>query len=214
MAALAVLAAAAFAGYQLTREDPVDDPTGTTQPRSTGGGERLVPAATASCTASKSRDSTGNVTTYEPELVNDGDGATVWRCDSDGLGERLVLQFPEAVRLTSVGLIPGIVKVDAGDGTDRFVQNNKIARVRWTFDGGGDGDQVEQAFEATPALQRTLGGRHHPHGHDRDTPRRARHGGRERRRRGAAGDREVPDRRGRAARRSGPLTPRAGSFRR
>ena len=155
VAALAVLAAAAFAGYQLTREDPVDDPTGTTQPRSTGGGDRLVPAATASCTASKSRDSTGNVTTYEPELVNDGDGATAWRCDSDGLGERLVLQFPEAVRLTSVGLIPGIVKVDAGDGTDRFVQNNKIARVRWTFDGGGDGDQVEQDFEATPALQRT-----------------------------------------------------------
>ena len=64
-----------------------------------------------------------------------------------------MLQFPEAVRLTSVGLIPGIVKVDAGDGTDRFVQNNKIARVRWTFDDGGD--EVEQGFEATPALQRT-----------------------------------------------------------
>ena len=35
------------------------------------------------------------------------------------------------------------------------MQNNKIARVRWTFDGDGDGDQVEQDFEATPALQRT-----------------------------------------------------------
>jgi zinc ribbon protein len=148
---LAVLAAAAFAGYQLTREDPVAEPSGTTQPRSVGDGERLLPAATASCTASKSRDSTGNVTTYEPELVNDGDGATAWRCDGDGLGERLVLQFPDAVHLTSVGLVPGIVKVDPGDGTDRFEQNNKIAGVRWTF----DDDEVEQAFEPTRDLQRT-----------------------------------------------------------
>ena len=110
----------------------------------------MIPEATASCTASKSRDSTGAVTTYDPELVNDGDGATAWRCDSDGIGEKLVLQFPEAVQLRSIGLIPGIVKRDPGDGTDRFGQNNKVAGVRWTFD---DGESVEQGFEAQPTLQ-------------------------------------------------------------
>ena len=155
MAALAVLAAAAFAGYQLTREDPVDDPTSTTAAAVDGrAATGSSAAATASCTASKSRDSTGNVTTYEPELVNDGDGATAWRCDSDGIGERLVLQFPEAVRLTSVGLIPG-------HRQGRCRRRHRPVRAEQQDRHGCAGrstvaaTQVEQSFEATPALQRT-----------------------------------------------------------
>jgi hypothetical protein len=153
--ALALVAVAAGIGYLLSREDP-DEARGTegttTVPPTDGLGPRLEPnSVEASCTASKSRDAAGNVTTYEPSLVLDGNEATAWRCDGTGIGERIVLRFDRPVELTSVGLIPGIVKVDATDGTDRFVQNDKIAAVRWIFDDG----QREQELEPIGQLQRT-----------------------------------------------------------
>jgi hypothetical protein len=154
VAALAVLAAAALIGYQLTREDPIGDdpdPTSTSGPVAGGLGPRVVPDAfDASCRAGESRDGGGNVTTYEPALVMDGNPATAWRCDIPGVRQTLVLRFDRPVRLGSVGLVPGIVKVDRFDGTDRFVQNDRIALVRWRFD---DRERTQE-LEPVRELQR------------------------------------------------------------
>ncbi len=152
------MAAAGFIGYRLTQADP-DDARGAEGTATTGEpggttpkGTRLKAASiTASCTGSPSEDAAGNTTTYDASLVADGNEATAWRCDTRGVGEELVLRFDRAVRITSVGLIPGIVKVDEADGTDRFEQNDRIARVRWIFDQGGQ----EQTFESTHDLQTT-----------------------------------------------------------
>jgi hypothetical protein len=156
--ALVVLALAALVGYELTRQD-ADDGQGagspTSAPVSSGpqGAAVLHPGSVdASCTGADSRDAAGNVTSYGATRAVDGDEATAWRCDDDGIGQSLQIRFDKAVHLVSVGLIPGIVKVDPADGTDRFVQNNKIAKVRWVFDGG---KAATQSFEPRPDLQHT-----------------------------------------------------------
>jgi hypothetical protein len=153
-----VLLLAGLVGYQLTRQDSDDGRGSDATTSTTGTGSSSEPALapltttaiTPSCTGADSRDAAGNVTSYGPELVADHDKATAWRCDDDGIGQTIRFTFDQPVHLGSVGLIPGIVKVDPADGTDRFEQNNKIAKVRWVFDDG----QKEQSFEATPDLQR------------------------------------------------------------
>jgi hypothetical protein len=155
--ALVVLALAVLVGYELTRQGSDGqgaEATSTSAPAPSGsqGAAVLKPASVdASCTGADSRDAAGNVTSYGAARAVDGDEATAWRCDDDGIGETLVVRFAQAVHLRSVGLIPGIVKTDPADGTDRFAQNNKIAKVRWVFDGG---KAAAQSFEATPDLQR------------------------------------------------------------
>jgi hypothetical protein len=154
--ALVVLLVAALVGYELTRPDADEgrgsEPTSTAPAGSSAPQADVVEPASvdASCTGADSHDAAGNVTSYGAALVADGDKATAWRCDDDAIGQTLRIRFDHAVHLRSVGLIPGLVKVDPADGTDRFVQNNKIARVRWVFDEGA----ATQSFEPRPRLQR------------------------------------------------------------
>jgi hypothetical protein len=49
-----------------------------------------------------------------------------------------------------VGLVPGIVKVDPADGTDRFAQNRAVKQVRLEF---SDGTTVEDGFAQNRDLQ-------------------------------------------------------------
>ncbi|WP_420821617.1 NADase-type glycan-binding domain-containing protein [Pseudonocardia acidicola] len=102
----------------------------TGDPRST----RVV--ATASCTHPPSRDAAGNLTSYEPQRAVDGLSDTAWRCAGDGVGQSLKLTFTSPVRLRTIGIVPGLAKTDPADGTDRYAQNRRISRVRFTFDNG------------------------------------------------------------------------------
>jgi hypothetical protein len=154
-----VLALAVLVGYELTRQDSDAGPGAKQQPTSAPaaagaeGADVLQPGSVdASCTGADSRDAAGDVTSYGATRAVDGDEATAWRCDDDGIGQSLQIRLDKPVHLRSVGLIPGIVKVDPADGTNRFVQNNKIAKVRWVFDGG---KAATQSFDARPDLQRT-----------------------------------------------------------
>jgi hypothetical protein len=45
-----------------------------------------------------------------------------------------------------VGLVPGYAKTDETDGTDRFAENNRVKRVRWTI---GD-TRVVQRMSGSP----------------------------------------------------------------
>lgn len=146
LAALSVLVAAGVGGYLLFADD--GDGSGADSGSSV---QALRPTnVRASCVGANSRDGAGATTSYTPDLTLDDSPATAWRCDDDGIGHKLTLRFDAPVRLTSVGLVPGIVKTDPADGIDRFAQNNKVQRVRWLFSGGAP---VEQAFAATPDLQ-------------------------------------------------------------
>jgi hypothetical protein len=102
-----------------------------------------VRSATASCQAASSYDAAGNSVGYDPSNVSDGDMTTAWRCDGNGYGQRLSLTLPGQVSIGEVGLVPGYAKTDPTSGANRYSENNRITKVRWTF---SDGSSVVQRF--------------------------------------------------------------------
>lgn len=107
-------------------------------------------SASASCVSSPSQDRGGTTVTYGPEKTVDSLPNTAWRCDGDGVGQRLEISFPGRVTLTSIGLVPGYAKTDPYDGTDRYAQNRRISAVRYTFD---DGSAVSQNFDTSSSYR-------------------------------------------------------------
>jgi serine/threonine-protein kinase len=91
--------------------------------------------ATASHTAPAATDAAGNVVTYLPGNVIDGDVQTAWRVAGDGRGERVTLLFDGPVDIARVGLIPGYAKFDPETGENRFVQDRIIKEVRYLIPG-------------------------------------------------------------------------------
>ncbi len=106
-----------------------------------------VGGATASCQAPGSVDAAGNRVDYPPESVYDGDLTTAWRCRGAGKGQSLTLTLSSAGRIAEVGLVPGYAKTDPRNGVDRYAENNRLTRVRWTF---ADGSSVVQRLDGSP----------------------------------------------------------------
>lgn len=106
-----------------------------------------VSGVTASCTAKPGVDSSGRAVRYDAANATDDDVATAWRCDGTAVGETLTIALPEGTEVAEVGLVPGYAKTDATSGVDRYAENNRITRVRWTLDGG---TSVEQTLDPDP----------------------------------------------------------------
>jgi len=102
-----------------------------------------VGATQASCRAPAGVDSAGNRVTYPPRNMLDGLASTAWRCNGDGRGVTLSFSLHQPRRIAQVGLVPGYAKTDPYSGADRYAQNRRISKVRWSFDGGA---WVEQTF--------------------------------------------------------------------
>lgn len=105
----------------------------------------------ASATAEDGQDSQGNAVGYRAENMLDGDAATTWRVDGDGVGETLTFSWSQPMHLTAIAMVPGYAKQDV-DGTDRFRQNRRVRLVRVRFDTGDP--PVELSFDDDPVLQR------------------------------------------------------------
>jgi hypothetical protein len=104
----------------------------------------------ATCTAPAGVDSGGDPVSYRAGNVADGDVSTAWRCDGAASGVRLVMVLPDATPLAEVGLVPGYAKTDPVSHVDRYAQNNRITRVRWTI-----GDiTVEQKLDGSAGTRR------------------------------------------------------------
>ncbi len=56
-------------------------------------------------------------------------------------GRRITLKLGEKVPVGQVGLVPGYAKTDETTNADRFAQNNRVRRVRWTI---GDTEVVQR----------------------------------------------------------------------
>jgi hypothetical protein len=108
-----------------------------------------VATVDASSSADPSRDDSGNVVTFVPQNVVDGDVSTAWRVPGGGVGESLTFTFPGPVHLTAVGLVPGYAKIDGSSGVDRFVQNRRVVQARFSF----DGEAVAIRYADQPTLQ-------------------------------------------------------------
>jgi serine/threonine protein kinase len=90
---------------------------------------------TATHTAPSSTDAAGNVVTYVPPNVIDGDVETAWRTPGDGKGESVTLIFDNPINVVRIGLIPGYAKTDPQTGVDRFRQNRIIDSVEYRVPG-------------------------------------------------------------------------------
>ena len=107
---------------------------------------------TATDTAPSSTDAAGNVVTYVPANVIDGDVETAWRTPGDGRGESVTLIFDNPVNVVRIGLIPGYAKTDPQTGVDRFRQNRIIDSVAYQVPGLPDTTKV---FRPLPVPQFT-----------------------------------------------------------
>jgi hypothetical protein len=166
------LAAAALGKHSLDgTASPTDSipPSGSPSPTDThtgsqpGGGEltgapyagALVPVdvvnASATCVASPGVDGGGNPVTYLAGNMLDDDPTTAWRCDGDGRGVTLIMRLGDSTTIVAVGMIPGYAKTDPYDHIDRYAENRRISKVRWTF---GDGSWIEQTLSTDPKSRR------------------------------------------------------------
>lgn len=126
-------------GVAPTRE-PTPEPTPTPTATAAVWDGPVTPVAvgrvTGSCLGAPSVDAAGTPVRYDADNATDGDPTTAWRCDDRAVGETLILVLPPGTKVAELGLIPGYAKTDPASGADRFVENNRVARVRWTLDDG------------------------------------------------------------------------------
>jgi hypothetical protein len=110
--------------------------------------------ARTGCTAKPGVDAGGTKVDYKAKNMTDGDQATTWRCGGTATGETITLKLPKGTQVAEVGLVPGYAKTDPADGSDRYRQNNRITKVRWTI---GDTELVqEMSGSASDRSMRTL----------------------------------------------------------
>jgi hypothetical protein len=96
--------------------------------------ERLAGVkATADCTSAPGRDASGGKVSYAAANLTDGVADTTWRCGGTAIGKKITLSIPDKTAIGEVGLIPGYAKTDDATGDDRYAENNRVTRVRWTI---------------------------------------------------------------------------------
>ena len=102
--------------------------------------------AKVTCTARPGVEADGKPVTYGAKNLTDGVADTTWRCGGKAIGERITLKLGQEVPVGQVGLVPGYAKTDETTDADRFAENNRVRRVRWTI---GD-TKVVQRMSGAP----------------------------------------------------------------
>ncbi len=102
--------------------------------------------ARVGCTSKAGVDASGAKVSYAAGNLTDGAADTTWRCGGKAIGQKITLDLGEDVPIGEVGLIPGYAKTDDTSKADRYAENNRITRVRWTI---GD-RRIVQEMSADP----------------------------------------------------------------
>ena len=97
--------------------------------------------ATVGCTSKAGVEASGEKVTYGAGNLVDGAADTTWRCKGSAIGEEITFDLGREVSIGQVGLIPGYAKTDEQSKADRFAENNRVTRVRWTI---GDVEVVQR----------------------------------------------------------------------
>ena len=140
---------------QASSPSPKHTPTGHQPPRGELTGAPYhgpvtavnIANTSAECIASPGVDGGGNTVTYRAGNMLDGDSSTAWRCDGDGRGVTLQFRLDARKPIVAVSMIPGYAKTDPYDHVDRYAENRRISKVRWTF---GGGRWIEQTLSTDP----------------------------------------------------------------
>ena len=127
-------------------------PTSADMPWSGGSTPLTVSRAGASCTAPPATDAEGNPVRYDVANVLDNQLATAWRCNGDGVGQRLTFTMAPNSVLVGVGLVNGYVK---SEGTAAlYDQYRRISSVRWDLPDGAY--FIQNLSENNTTLQRLM----------------------------------------------------------
>ena len=105
-------------------------------------------SAKATCTSSPSEDATGTRFSYEAKYAIDSDKTTAWRCDGDGVGQSITVVLAQDTEISAIAIIPGYAKTDPANNSDRYAQNRRISKVRYSFDRGSS---VTQDLDTSPS---------------------------------------------------------------
>jgi len=124
------------------------DGSGSPTPDIPPGSVTADASVTVPATAAPGRTVDGAPVDYEAGNMLDGVPETAWRMPGDGTGAEVAITLAEQSRLTSVGLINGYAKKDAG--RDWYHGNRRIQQVEWVFD---DGTTVPQTLGDTTGVQ-------------------------------------------------------------
>ena len=89
--------------------------------------------ASTGCTSRAGVDASGGEVSYAARNLTDGVADTTWRCDGTAVGQKITLDLGQRVAIGEVGLIPGYAKTDQASGDDRYAENNRVIRVRWSI---------------------------------------------------------------------------------
>jgi hypothetical protein len=111
----------------------------------------LVPAAVgASASAPDGQDAAGAPVSFAPEMLIDGQVDTAWRVPGDGIGQWLAFAFDTDVTVRNVYLVTGYTKIDPNDGSNRFLENRRVTRVRIQF---SETEYLDVPLRDAPELQ-------------------------------------------------------------
>lgn len=130
---------------------PTQAPRPTTSPGATNTlptaqGEIAPTQVDASCQAPNSTEADGTTQiSFDPGNLFDHVAGTAWRCEA-GTAQSVTFTFDSPVRITSVGLINGYVKIDPTRSTDRYPENHRVQQVTWTFSDGTNESTQTQTF--------------------------------------------------------------------
>ena len=97
--------------------------------------------AKVTCTSKPGVEADGDPVTYQASNLTDGVADTTWRCGGRAIGERITLKLGREMPVGQVGPVPGYAKTDETTNADRFAENNRVRRVRWTI---GDMEVVQR----------------------------------------------------------------------
>ena len=89
--------------------------------------------AKVTCTSKPGVEADGDPVTYQASNLTDGVADTTWRCGGKAIGKRITLRLGQKMPVGQVGLVPGYAKTDETNNADRFAENNRVRRVRWTI---------------------------------------------------------------------------------
>ncbi len=120
----------------------------------TGALQPVTPSGvSASCTDKPSRDGSRTVTSFDAQNVLDGDPETAWRCHGRAIGTTLRVNFDQPTQIAQLGMINGYAKTDPVTRADRYAENRRVTRVRWSL----DGDRwIEQKLDSGDSSLQTL----------------------------------------------------------
>ncbi|MGD7734032.1 NADase-type glycan-binding domain-containing protein [Propionibacteriaceae bacterium G57] len=101
--------------------------TGATRPLA-------VQKASATCTVPDGPDASGDWTTYGVGNLLDNNLGSAWRCNGDGVGQRIVFAFAPDTELVGVGIVNGYAK--QASTVSLYDQYRRVVTVRWDLPNG------------------------------------------------------------------------------